>query len=377
MFNTEEFIRDLTVLCSYDSGRHNREGIRQVIDWFKPRYEALGFTCTEKVFEGHDEAPLLIVSNVEDVDNARFDTVFVSHMDTVFDTETVKNWPLTVDENNIAHGPGVIDCKGGCLLEYYLLKEMHDAGEINFRFAVIMNSDEEGGSSCSYMFMENFAERTDYCMVFEPGREGREFVGIRKGGEKFKVTAHGKAAHSGADFFNGANAIVELAKWVPEFTSIISKETGTTVNVSDFHGEQKNGQIPDLAELSLRLLYLEPSEIMKMEEVLKKTEHPFDPRCSIEVERIGKGRPPMYMTDNSKKLFAALDEAGKETGVDTSWVTTGGMSDGNWFSRFGTGTLDGCGPCGGHMHVREEYMEVDSLEPRFRIMRQLLINLFG
>ena len=376
MFNTERFVNDLAELCSYDSGKHNREGIRKVIDWFKPRYEALGFYCTEKIYDGHDEAPVLIVSNAEDIENIRFDTVFVSHMDTVFDSETLSRWPLTVDENNIAHGPGVVDCKGGCLLEYYLLREMQEAGEIGFRFAVIMNSDEEGGSQFSYMFMKEFAQRTDYCMVFEPGRAGREFVGVRKGGEKYKVTVHGKGAHSGVDFFSGANAIVELAKWIPEFTSIISEETGTTVNISEFHGGQNNGQVPDLAEMSMRLLYLDPSEIEKMEEILSKTETPFDPRCKIEVSRHGIGRPPMFMTDNSKLLFSALDKAGEETGVDTTWITTGGMSDGNWFSQYGVGTLDGCGPCGGKLHTLEEYMEVESVEPRFRIMRRLLLNLF-
>lgn len=376
MFNTDEFVRDLAELCSFDSGRGNREGIRKVIDWFRPRYEALGFFCLEKTFEDHDEAPLLIVSNSKDVEHAQLDTVFVSHMDTVFDSETVAGWPLTVDENNIAHGPGVVDCKGGCLLEYYLLREMHDANEIDFSFAVIMNSDEEPGSLYSHMFMKEFAGHTKYCMVFEPGRAGREFVGVRKGGEKYKVTVHGKGAHSGVDFFSGANAIVELAKWIPEFTSIISEKIGTTVNIAEFHGGLNNGQVPDLAELTMRLLYLDPHEIDKMEAILRKTETPFDSRCRIEISRLGVGRPPMYMTENSKKLFSALDEAGKETGVDTTWITTGGMSDGNWFSTFGTGVLDGCGPCGGKLHTVDEYMEVDSVEPRFRIMRQLLLNLF-
>ena len=377
MFSIEEYIADLTELCSYDSGKGNRQGVRQVADWFKTRYEALGLTCAEKVYDGHDESPMLIITNAADPENDRFDTVFVSHMDTVFDTETVKSWPLTVDGNNIARGPGVIDCKGGCLLEYYLLREMKRTGELSFTFAVIMNSDEESGSLYSHMFMKELAQRTDYCLVFEPGRVNREFVGIRKGGEKYRVTAHGVAAHSGVDFFKGANAIVELAKWIPEFTSVISEETGTTVNIAEFNGGGSSGQIPDRASLVMRLLYLDPSEIEKMESVLQKTATPFDPRCSIEIEKIGVGRGPMFMTENSKKLFDALNAAGEQTVVDTTWITTGGMSDGNWFSTFGVGTLDGCGPCGGKLHTKEEYMEVDSVEPRFRIMRQLLLNLFS
>ena len=380
MFDINSYMADLTEICSYDSGKYNRAGIDQVKNFFDSRYSSEGFHTQTVQIENENYAPTLLISNIDDEDilnsEEKFDVLFIAHMDTVFNSEEVASWPVTIDDQNIAHGPGVIDCKGGCLLVNYLLTEMSRADEVNFKFVVAMNSDEEPGSNYSRDFFEILAERTTYCLVFEPGRAHGEFVGVRKGGAKYIVTAHGVGGHSGADFFKGANAIVELAKWVPLFTSLTSKETDTTVNIARFNGGLDNGQIPDIAELSMRILYLDPDAINQMEEILKKTEPPFDPKCSIEVKEKGMRRPPMIITENTKKLFDCLDEAGKETNVDTTWISTGGMSDGNWVAHHGVGTLDGCGPCGDHLHTKEECLFVDSVEKRFNVMRQLLLNLF-
>lgn len=376
MFDLQSYISDLTEICSFDSGRGNKEGVMQMVEWFQPRFEALGFRTELKCVDGHDEAPVLCVSNC--APGEEFDVLFISHLDTVFDTETVKNWPVTVDDEGIMHGPGVIDCKGGSLLVYYLLREMKNAGELNFRFVAAMNSDEEPGSNYSRCFFEEFAELTRYCLVFEPGRANDEFVGVRKGGAKFRIKAYGRGAHSGADFFAGANAIVELAKWVPELTSVISQKTGTTLNVARIEGGKNDGQVPDYAELTFRLLYLEPSAFDEVNAIFERMKSsPFDPRCRIEIEEIGMRRPPMFITDNSAALFRALDEAGVQTGCKTDWVTTGGMSDGNWVAHHGVGTLDGCGPAGAGLHTTNEYLKTRSVEPRFNIMRRLLLNLFS
>jgi len=381
MFDLQDYIKDLTELCAMDTGRGNIEGVRQIKDWFDTRYQDLGFSTQTVCMDGHEEAPVLLVSNLEDEDlldsKETFDILFIAHMDTVFDTETVKSWPLTVDENGIGSGPGCIDCKGGCLLIYYLLREMSTAGELNFKFIVAMNSDEEPGSNYSQPFFEQLADRTKYCLVFEPGRANDEFVGIRKGGVKYVLKAHGIGAHSGADFEKGANAIVELAKWIPKVTELIDLKKGTTLNIAKFEGGLNNGQVPDYAEAAVRLLYLEPAEVDRVNalmEHMKKT--PFDPRCRMEVEIKGISRPPMYLNENSKSLFEALGKAGEQTGNKVEWITTGGMSDGNWIAHHGVGTLDGCGPCGANLHTREEYIKTQTAESRFNIMRRLLLNLF-
>ncbi len=376
MFDLKEYLSDLSTICAMDTGRYNRAGVEEIVAWFRTRFEKLGFRTELRITPGHEEAPVLMISNCGPEE--KFDVLFISHLDTVFDTETVKSWPVSVDEAGICRGPGVIDCKGGSLLVYYLLREMKAAGELGFKFTAAMNTDEEPGSNYSRVFFEELAEKTDYCLVFEPGRANDEFVGVRKGGAKYQVIAHGVGAHSGADFEKGANAIVELAKWIPELTELIDLEAGTTMNIAKIEGGLNNGQVPDYAELTARLLYLDPAAIEKMDALIERMQSTsFDPRCSMEVKEVGTRRPPMYMTENSEKLFHCLEEAGKKTGCPTEWISTGGMSDGNWVAHHGVATLDGCGPCGAGLHTRGEYLKTASVGPRLEIIRALLLSLFA
>ena len=59
----------------------------------------------------------------------------VAHMDTVFPVGEGAARPFTVDENGIGHGPGCVDCKGGALLIYYLVRDLLAEG-VNFHFAI-------------------------------------------------------------------------------------------------------------------------------------------------------------------------------------------------------------------------------------------------
>ena len=76
------------------------------------------------------------------------------------------------------------------------------------------------------------------------------------------------------------------------------------------------------------------------------------------------------------QLLKELELAGETVGQKTAWLVTGGGSDGNFVSAFGVPVLDGCGPCGGKLHTREEYMKTQSVEQRLELMKALLLRLF-
>ena len=375
--DTAQYLKDLRELCRIDSGRGCVAGTAAMADWFAGKYAALGFRTERVLPDGRADAPILLVTAEEDGREEPIDVLFLAHMDTVFDTETVAGWPFTVDEEGIGHGPGCVDCKGGCLLVYYLLKALKEEGRLGFRFCVVMNSDEERGSVYSHRLIEELAQRTSYCLVFEPGRAHKEFVGVRKGCSHYLLKAHGIAAHVGADFEKGANAVSELARWIPELEKLTELERGTALAIVQFSGGQDNGQVPDYAELRFQLRYLEPEALDRLEALLERIRQtPFDPRCRIEAVDLGDAKPPMFLNDNSRKLLAALEEAGRAVACPTEWLTTGGSSDGNWVACYGVGTLDGCGPCGGNLHTRQEYLITESIEERFLVMKDLLRRLF-
>lgn len=372
-FSLQTYLEDLKAVCAIDSGHFNAAGTEAVADFFETRYQALGFKTERRHYQDNDFAPFLLVRNSDD---EQIDVLFVAHMDTVFPVGTAAEWPLTVDENGIGHGPGCIDCKGGCLSIYYLLRELQRKGELNFRFCVAMNSDEERGSAYSRAYFEELAQKSTYCLVFEPGRPNDEYVGTRKGGANYILKCHGIAAHSGVEPEKGASAILELSRWVNELYKLTDYEGGTTLNVGRFDGGGDNGAVPDYAECTLSFRFLDPAAVNQLQALFERMHaEPFDSRTSMEIVQKSL-RPAMAPHKKTTELFEKLHIAGQKTGTPTELLVTGGGSDGNWISRFGVATLDGCGPCGGKLHTRDEYLKTESVEPRLDAMYALLRELF-
>lgn len=125
-FDLSAFLADLRTLCAIDSGHFNAPGTAAVADFFESRYRALGLKTERRYYDNNDFAPFLTARNSED---EQIDVLFVAHMDTVFPVGTGAQWPLEVDADGLAHGPGCIDCKGGCLSLYYLLRQMLQADD--------------------------------------------------------------------------------------------------------------------------------------------------------------------------------------------------------------------------------------------------------
>ena len=372
-FPLESYLSDLKQLCAIDSGHFNGPGSQAVADFFETRYQALGLRTQRLHCNGNTDAPFLLVSNSEEAD---FDVLFIAHMDTVFPVGTGAEWPLTETEPGIVSGPGCADCKGGCLLLYYTIRSLLEAGKLNFRFRIAMNSDEESGSHYSRAYFEELAPHARYCFVYEPGRPLDEFVGQRKGGVNYLLRCHGVPAHAGVDPEKGASAILELARWVNELYKLVNFEKGIVVNVSKFTGGSETGSVADLAECKLNVRTLRETDLEGLYELLERMQkEPFDSRTRMEIEKTSH-RPCMEPHAATQQLLKELELAGEEVGQRPTWLVTGGVSDGNFVSPFGVATLDGCGPCGGKLHTREEYLKTQSVAQRHALMSALLRRLF-
>ena len=372
-FSLESYLSDLKELCAIDSGHHYGPGAEAVADFFETRYKALGLHTERRHYQDNTVAPFLLVSNSEEED---FDVLFIGHMDTVFPVGTAAQWPLTELEPGIVSGPGCADCKGGCLLLYYTIRQLMEEGKCNFRFRIAMNSDEERRSDYSRAYFEELAQHAKYCFVYEPGRPNDEFVYQRKGSMTYQLKCHGVSAHAGVEPEKGASAILELARWVNELDKLVDYEKGTILNVGTFHGGIGNGSVPDYAECSFSCRYLLSSAEEELETMLQRMRtQPFDSRTNMETIFVSQ-RPAMEPGEATMQLLKELELAGETVGQKTAWLVTGGGSDGNFVSAFGVPVLDGCGPCGGKLHTREEYMKTQSVEQRLELMKALLLRLF-
>lgn len=368
-FCLNEYLSDLKTLCAIDSGHFNAPGTNAMADFFEARYRALGLNVERKYHENNDFAPFLLIEN--GTAEETIDVMMVAHMDTVFPVGEGAERPFTVDADGIGRGPGCIDCKAGCLLIYYLIRDMLAEG-ISFHFAVAMNSDEERGSHHSRPYFESLAQRAKTCLIFEPGRANDEFVSQRKSGANYIVRVHGVAAHSGVNPEDGASAIVELAKWIPQLQSLNDYEGGTTLNIGRINGGGDKGQVPDYCECTISFRSLAPEAPEKLSALFECMKaQPFDARTSIEIEQVSL-RPAMAIHPATRRLLDALELVGEKENLPIAHLTTGGGSDGNFIAHYGIATLDGCGPCGAKLHTKDEYLKTETVEQRYRLIKALI-----
>ena len=82
----------------------------------------------------------------------------------------------------------------------------------------------------------------------------------------------------------------------------------------------------------------------------------------------------MNPSTDTKKLCELTESIADQIGVEIKWASTGGGSDANFTAAVGTPTLDGLGPVGGGAHSEKEYLEIDSIEPRVNLLRELIIK---
>lgn len=372
MFSLEEYLEQLKTLCAIDSGDANAAGTNAVADFFEERYRALGLRVERRYYQDNDFAPFLLVENGEP--DAPIDVLMVAHMDTVFPVGEGAARPFAVDAEGIGRGPGCVDCKGGCLLIYHLVRKWMAEG-VSFHFCVAMNSDEERGSRYSRVYFEELARRSRNCLIFEPGRAGDEFVSQRKGGANFLIRCHGIAAHSGVNPQDGASAILEMSKWVAQLYTLNDYDAGTTLNIGRIAGGGDKGQVPDYCECTVSFRSLLPEALPALKAMFARMEsQPFDPRTRIEVEQVSL-RPAMSIHPATEKLLEELESAGQEENLPIRHLTTGGGSDGNFIAHFGVATLDGCGPCGANLHTKDEYLKTVSVEERYRLMDRLIARI--
>ena len=99
--------------------------------------------------------------------------------------------------------------------------------------------------------------------------------------------------------------------------------------------------------------------------------HPHVEGTLAEVEG-GITRPPMLPTEKTMALCRDIDDIGQEIGVEFGWMASGGGSDGSFAAAAGTPTIDGLGPVGGGAHSENEYLEIDTIIPRYELLCRII-----
>jgi len=296
--------------------------------------------------------------------------VTLCHIDTVWPIGTLAARPWREEEGKL-YGPGAFDMKAGTAI---LLTALRYLRETNMPLArplrMLFTTDEETGSDTSRALIESTARDAVLVICLEPALPGGALKTFRKGTGDFTLTAHGRAAHAGADHAKGINAIEEIARQALALQQMTDYEAGTTVNVGVISGGTVNNVVPERAQIKVDVRVSTRAEGERIHRAITGLQ-PQLTGARLEIE--GKlDRPPMERTPQIVAAFQRAQAIGASLGLDLIEGATGGASDGNFTGALGIPTLDGMGAMGDGGHAVHEHVLTHSLPERAALLAAIL-----
>ena len=289
--------------------------------------------------------------------------LLLGHHDTVFPIGALAARPFTVADGRVT-GPGVFDMLGGIVQALHGLATLADLSGVELLFS----ADEEIGSGTSRALIEERARACGAVLVLEPSADGGALKTGRKGCGTFEVLVHGRAAHAGLEPEKGVNALVEAAHQVLAISRIARPEVGTTVTPTVAMVGTTDNVVPASGTVTVDVRVESAEETRRVEAAMAAL-MPVDPQAIVEV-RGGVNRPPMPTSAS-----AALWPLAQEVAPDIEGFAVGGGSDGNFTAAIGVPTLDGLGAVGGGAHADHEYVVVDTMPARARLIAGLVTRI--
>lgn len=282
--------------------------------------------------------------------------LLVGHLDTVHAHEGHRPLERTGDR---LFGSGSVDMKGGDVFALGVLRALAKRRADFAEVALLLVGDEEWRTA-PFVHVVRFAG-WDACLCFEAGQlaGGDEAVVVkRKGAGTIRVTATGRAAHSGSAPEKGANALLALSAAA---TAVAARHDPdgpdrlTAVPTVIRSGDAFN-VVPAAGEL---LCDVRADSLAAIDAVASAVPSEVG-RARLETELLRRW-PPMDSREATAGLLArAADAAGRPIVA----AGRGGASDASHFAPAIALTVDGLGPRGGAAHNPGEHVLVDSVEPR-------------
>jgi glutamate carboxypeptidase len=266
-------------------------------------------------------------------------------------------------EGERLYGPGTADMKGGVVLALGVARALSRRPESFAELGVLLVTDEEWRTS-AFTHVERFAGY-DACLCFEAGErgpDGQEGVVVRrKAAGTLRVTAAGRAAHSGSAPDHGRNALLALssaALSVAERHDPGGPDRLTAVPTVLRSGEALN-VVPANGEL---MCDLRADRLDAFEAVIEAVPDEVG-GATLEAAMIRRW-PGMDSREQTASLLAG---ASARLGRSILGVQRGGASDASHFAAAIPLTVDGLGPRGGGAHTPQEFLLAPSLGERAEV----------
>lgn len=282
------------------------------------------------------------------------------HLDTVHPVGSYQDNMLVQDGDRL-YGPGIADCKGGIVCGLWAMEALEKAGFTRRPVIMILQTDEECGSSLSQMetirIMQSLAKGSVGFLNLEPNFRPNAAVIQRKGVYRCRYIVSGISCHA-AVCPDGASAIAEAAHKILALEKFKDRD-GIVCNCGVIHGGTTFNTVPAECQFDVDFRFAVPEQMDIIQEAVRRIAETVNiPGTSCSVLECGS-RPAMQVTERNSALLKKVNEilslAGEETLTAYPNVAA---SDAAYITEAGIPCLDSMGIQGAGAHTANEYITV-------------------
>ncbi len=303
-------------------------------------------------------------------------------------------------EGRTLFATGSYDMKGGLAMLCGALDVLASRGTaLPPDLLVVLVPDEESESLISGQSAERWSRGARAVLVLEPGQstaDGETLVAGRRGMTEWKLDVRGRASHSGLAYWNGRSALAAAAEWCSLAQAASRRGNGPTVNVGRIVGggadfvddlaqhaailgsSRQLNVVSDRAVAEGEFRFLTAADGQSMREELQRLANDVAARHEVEIAfKVGMHVAPVDPHGPGAPLIRRTVELAAQRGfrLDVE-EDRGGISFPNFIADpASTPVIDGLGPAGYGMHIRGEYIDLDSLGRRIALLADLLPTL--
>ena len=357
-------------VCNIESPTKDKKGVDAVGKYFSDEAAKRGWKV--EVFSHHKAGDVVSITMNQDASLAP--VTLSGHMDTVHPEGLFGYPPVHFDEKNI-YGPGVTDCKGGIVAAFLAMDALDRCGFISRPVRLLLQSDEEGGSSVSSKatinYMCEMAKDSVAFINLEPYANGKICIG-RKGIVTFKFEITGKEAHSSQCATTGANAICDAAHKIIEMEKL-KDDAGLTCNVGVISGGSVPNTVAGYCEFYANVRFASAEQLAEVREYANKVANTVHVKgCTCRVSEAGS-RLAMEYSDKNEQLVETLNRIFEQNGLPILSVSNNrGGSDAAEITNAGIPCVDSLGVEGGNIHSVHEYAVLESLKESAKRMAAIV-----
>jgi glutamate carboxypeptidase len=365
--NKDWFIERLKKYVLAETPSDNSEQNRNLLNEIARDFEELNLET--KIIDSDDSGGQLIAKfNGDDFTG---DQLLIGHADTVWPIGTLQEMPWSID-GDVIRGPGVYDMKSGIVMMQLALRVLSEMGlKPALKPVVMITTDEETGSSDSWVVIEEMARKVNRVYVPEPslGFEG-DLKTRRKGSGRYTIRVKGREAHSGIEPEKGVNAIVEMAHVIRKLHDMNDYSNGISLNTGLVSGGSAVNIVPGECVIELDVRVLESEDGVQIDKKITGLK-PELSGAEIQIEG-GMRRPPLVQNERNLALWNLAKECAEDLGISIGQGLSGGGSDGSITSQYAA-TIDGLGPVGEGAHSRKEKILIGKTIERTALLAALIL----